>query len=320
MLPVSEISQVGVVVEDIGKAMDNYWKIFGWGPWQTYTYAPPDLKEMTVKGEKSSYSMKLALYDVGNIQFELMEPLSGPSIYKEHLDNKGEGLHHFANFNSLKDYDTFEAHKRMLEENNIKVCMSGRFDETRFYYYDTEELFGGAIYETVIKGPKREPGVYTPGDAGIEPPELSVREISQIALVVKDLYITMDNFKRILGWGPWDIYDYSPSMKFALYNLDNVQIELIEQNNGPSTPYKDQLKTKGEGLNHIASYGMIKDHDMLKKHQDELEANGLKLVHSGPIDGSGYYYDYDTRELLGGIIYQTGIIEKIPQPDNRYPR
>ena len=35
-------------------------------------------------------------------------------------------------------------------------------------------------------------------------------QISQIAVVVKDLQETMEQYTKLLGWGPWNVYRHEP--------------------------------------------------------------------------------------------------------------
>ena len=78
------------------KSVEQYWNIFGIGPWQIHTFQPPDLFDTTLRGKPEPYTMKIAAARIGNIQWELIQPLSGRSSYQEFLDEKGEGLHHVA--------------------------------------------------------------------------------------------------------------------------------------------------------------------------------------------------------------------------------
>lgn len=91
-----QVFQVCVVVKDLEKSVAQYWDIFGIGPWQIHTFGPPDLFDTTLRGEPEAYSMKIAAARVGNMQWELIQPLDGRSSYREFLDEKGEGLHHVA--------------------------------------------------------------------------------------------------------------------------------------------------------------------------------------------------------------------------------
>ena len=90
-IKLGDVLQVGLVVRDLKKSMETYWTLLGIGPWKIYTYAPPMLCEATLRGTRTEYSMRIACAQAGPTQLELIEPLNGPSIYKEHLAAKGEG-------------------------------------------------------------------------------------------------------------------------------------------------------------------------------------------------------------------------------------
>ncbi|MEK7424068.1 MAG: hypothetical protein AAB131_09540, partial [Actinomycetota bacterium] len=34
--------------------------------------------------------------------------------------------------------------------------------------------------------------------------------ISQIAIVVRDIDDALDKYHRVLGWGPWSVYEHKP--------------------------------------------------------------------------------------------------------------
>jgi len=152
-----EISQVAVVVKDMKKTIENYWKMLGIGPWSIYTFAPPVMKEMKVRGKSVAYSMRLAETSIGNVIIEVIEPLEGPSIYREFLEQKGGGPHHIACY---KVPDVKEALKN-FEKMGIAVLQSGKFDEVEFYYLDTERMLG-VITEIVKDGKIRPPEAYYP--------------------------------------------------------------------------------------------------------------------------------------------------------------
>jgi len=72
--------------------------------------------------------------------------VEGPSIYKEHLEQKGEGLHHVALVAPSEDVN--EALNN-FKKSGIDVIMSGRLGEDiRFYYMDTEPVLK-MVAETV---------------------------------------------------------------------------------------------------------------------------------------------------------------------------
>jgi hypothetical protein len=141
---IPEISQVAFVVEDIADGMDRFGDILGIGPWNVYEFEPPRLTERTFRGDDHEYSMTLALADLAGTMIELIEPKQGTSIYTEHLEEHGEGLHHVACF----AFEDTEAVVREFEEAGMGVLQSGRFVDTPYWYFDTAEELNGVIFET----------------------------------------------------------------------------------------------------------------------------------------------------------------------------
>jgi hypothetical protein len=132
-----QISQIAVVCNDLQKTMEQYTTLLGWGPWNVYRHEPPRLHETVVRGEPTDYTMLGAETHVGDMGFELLQPLEGPSIYKEWLETHGEGLHHVAVM--LHDFDESTELKRKFADVGASVLMGGRIGETiEFYYLDTE--------------------------------------------------------------------------------------------------------------------------------------------------------------------------------------
>jgi methylmalonyl-CoA/ethylmalonyl-CoA epimerase len=53
---------------------------------------------MTYHGEPASFEFRHALAWQGDVQFEVVQPVSGPSIFADHLERHGPGLHHVGKF------------------------------------------------------------------------------------------------------------------------------------------------------------------------------------------------------------------------------
>ncbi|SEV99786.1 VOC family protein [Natrinema salifodinae] len=141
---IPELSQVAFVVEDIEDGMDRFGSILGIGPWQVHRFEPPALSDRTFCGESAEYSMVLALAQLGDTMIELIEPLEGPSLYTEHLEEHGEGLHHVACF----AFDDPHAVVDAFEDAGMPVVQSGDYAGTEFWYFDTAAELNGAIFET----------------------------------------------------------------------------------------------------------------------------------------------------------------------------
>jgi methylmalonyl-CoA/ethylmalonyl-CoA epimerase len=131
------ISQICVVVKDIEATMKAYTEACGWGPWNVYEYGPPLLHDTQVRGVPVEYSMIGAETTVNGLGFELIQPVSGPSIYQEHLDRHGEGVQHIACMqHSMEDSEKF---KKYWADQGSEILMYGRIGESiEFYYLDTQ--------------------------------------------------------------------------------------------------------------------------------------------------------------------------------------
>lgn len=144
--PGMRITQVAVVVKDLRKTMEAYNKIMGWGPWSVYEHKPPTLHHTEVRGKSVPYTMIGAEVHCDPIDFEILQPLDGPSIYKEFLEQHGEGLHHVSVVSPAEDIDLALGNFKKM---GVEVLMSGRLGEDiRFYYMDTEPVLK-MVAETV---------------------------------------------------------------------------------------------------------------------------------------------------------------------------
>lgn len=88
------IDQVAILVKDLEEAVENYWNMFGIGPWHFYTYAKPFVREMSYRGHPADYKMRLALSQLGSMRIELIEVKEGDSIYADFIKEHGYGVHH----------------------------------------------------------------------------------------------------------------------------------------------------------------------------------------------------------------------------------
>src|SRR6202142_2442237 len=92
------IKQCAIVVHDLDEAVRRFAAELDIGPWTAYRLAPPLLKQMRHHGDEVEFSLRHALAWQGELQFELVQPLEGPSIFAEHLQAHGEGLHHVGRY------------------------------------------------------------------------------------------------------------------------------------------------------------------------------------------------------------------------------
>src|ERR1700742_1454966 len=88
------VSTVGSAVPDLWAAMKTYHETLGWGPWDVYRQEPPALTEMTYHGEPAEFSFLVAgTRAPGNFSFWLCQPLEGPSVYRDLVEERLPGPH-----------------------------------------------------------------------------------------------------------------------------------------------------------------------------------------------------------------------------------
>lgn len=151
-LPVNNIAQIALVVEDLDETVKNWHHYFGVGPWHFYTYGKPLVKRMTRHGKPADYKMRVALANVGPMRIELIEVLQGDTIYQEFIDKHGYGVQHLGVL--VKDMKTaLEQAKAEGFEMTQDGAGFGPDDDGHYAYLDTEKLFGTTI--EFIERPKR---------------------------------------------------------------------------------------------------------------------------------------------------------------------
>ena len=83
--------QICVVTHDLERAVRAYADRLGIGPWWIQDAEPPEMTETRIRGVETPFSMRLALAWTGDMMWEIIQPLSGPTVYKEFLEKHGEG-------------------------------------------------------------------------------------------------------------------------------------------------------------------------------------------------------------------------------------
>jgi catechol 2,3-dioxygenase-like lactoylglutathione lyase family enzyme len=138
---------------------------------------------------------------------------------------------------------------------------------------------------------------------------LEPASLCQIGIVVKNIDETVKYYKKVFGFGPFDIrqVDFPTATyygevagyrgKRAFFYLGPIQIELIELVDG-KTIHETFLNDKGEGLHHIAFRV-----GSLEKSKENAEKADLEVTQSfSRPDGSGFAY-LDT-DKVGGVIFE----------------
>jgi methylmalonyl-CoA/ethylmalonyl-CoA epimerase len=126
--------QVGIVVRNLEDAMRTYVEDFGIGPWEVYEMNSSTVDDMFKDDQPQEHAMRVALAQLGNVQWELIEPVDGPNIYSEWLEEHGEGLHHLGM--AVENYDEAVEH---LRSKGHTLLQGGTFNGARYSYPSTNQ-------------------------------------------------------------------------------------------------------------------------------------------------------------------------------------
>lgn len=158
------VKQLASIVYDLDAAVRRWSEQLEIGPWTGYRLGPPRLKDMRYHGAEVEFSFRHAFAWQGELQFELIEPLSGQSIFADHLARHGEGLHHVGTF--VDDHDAAVATATAQGFTLLQGARGyGLEGDGAFAYFERRDL---PLIVELIQAPKVriEPEFIYPGPGG----------------------------------------------------------------------------------------------------------------------------------------------------------
>ena len=129
--------QVGLIVRDIERSSEAYSRVFGLPRPEVIVTDGPEIAHTRFRGQPTDARAKLAFFDMGQVSLELIEPIGGPSTWREFLDERGEGVHHIAF--TVEGTDEVVA---FLAEAGIPVVQQGDYTGGRYTYVDSAPALG----------------------------------------------------------------------------------------------------------------------------------------------------------------------------------
>src|SRR5690242_4323654 len=84
--------QFAFVVRDLDQLSGEFDRLLAAGPWRGWIFGPQG-QGREYRGRPAEWTLRLVL-NSRSPQYELIEPLDGPSIHADWLAERGEGFHH----------------------------------------------------------------------------------------------------------------------------------------------------------------------------------------------------------------------------------
>jgi methylmalonyl-CoA/ethylmalonyl-CoA epimerase len=135
-----KLAQVAIGVHDIDVSRRRWAAVLGVDVPEIVEIEAGSHVRMTYRGLPSDASVKLAFFDLGGVQLELVEPVSEASAWKEGLDRNGEAVHHLAFWTENMVKTAAE-----LNEHGAELVQRGDMGEGQYAYFDAEPL--GCVLE-----------------------------------------------------------------------------------------------------------------------------------------------------------------------------
>ncbi len=135
-----KVIQLAFVVRDLNQAIKTYHEKYGIGPWKISEINSNTVDNLYKHDKKTDFAYRVAMCYIGELEWELVEPLDDKSIYSDFLKENGPGLHHVAF--DVEDYDKTVDN---MKTKGKKVLSSGNWQGTQFIHFSTEDDLGFVI-------------------------------------------------------------------------------------------------------------------------------------------------------------------------------
>ena len=144
---IEKISQIGIVVPNMDKAIKFYQEVLGIGP---INVLPREPETCELYGKETHFRLKTGFAFVGGIQLELIQVLEGISAHSEFLEkNPNGGTHHIAVHTTDLEGDL---HK--FTDSGVELIAKGEYMRTKWAYLDSTKQSG--LLLELIQLPQRK--------------------------------------------------------------------------------------------------------------------------------------------------------------------
>jgi hypothetical protein len=136
--------QIGVVVADLEKTTCALTQIFGIGPFYIVDWPPEGRADLErfYHCQPADFTARMAFTELGPVELELIQPVSGQSIWADFLRESGGGIHHIRfNVDELEPVQEYLAGQGILSAQHGSGIRPG----TTWMNFDSMEKVGFII-------------------------------------------------------------------------------------------------------------------------------------------------------------------------------
>lgn len=134
------ITQIGIIVADIETTAQAWADLLGLSTPEIIITDKVDVAQTEYKGQSTPARAKLAFFQLGQVALELIQPIDGPSTWKDQLEQHGESLHHIAfEIQGMGEKVPYLANK------GLALLQRGEYPGGRYAYVDGTAQLGGIL-------------------------------------------------------------------------------------------------------------------------------------------------------------------------------
>ena len=153
--PTEGIFQTAFVVEDLDFAIEQFSSRFQVGPWRTFHDVDPE--GAVYRGDPARARLHVAFGFAGQMTYELVQPADdAPSVYRDVIDDRGYGFHHFG-------YGTrgFDAAVAAMHADGYQSVGSLELPDLRLAIFDTRDVMPGMTELIEVNDAANGPATFT---------------------------------------------------------------------------------------------------------------------------------------------------------------
>lgn len=139
-LGTTKVTQVGIIVRDIEAKAQAWSEILGLPLPEIIVTDTVDIAQTEYQGHRTTARARLAFFQLGQVDLELIEPIGEPSTWKDQLDQHGDSLHHIAF--QIKGMTEKIAY---LDAKGIPLAQRGEYTGGRYAYVDGSRQLGTIV-------------------------------------------------------------------------------------------------------------------------------------------------------------------------------
>lgn len=137
-----KVVEICIVTSNCKKTISELTKL-GIGPFRIFEFSANTVSDRYFRGQPAEFELLVAFADTGDMVWEIMQPVSGPSLMQEFLDRGGQGIHHVAfDCNHVPQQQRKEEFKSRGFEIAQSGIWHGKKGTCEFVFYDTEGAIG----------------------------------------------------------------------------------------------------------------------------------------------------------------------------------